>query len=397
MVKENWQVWFAYDLEGSYEEAPQDMISNAQRDRRWCQGNLQHTMITMSRGRRGTSRSHLSLGSFGYLSSPLWLAFLVIFNWILIFKEYTGLSNITVGAFTPFLLLTGTQHAFLIFAICLVVIFLPKILALLDLALDEHRRRAFGGLRKATLSAIAETAFSSLHAPLQMLWHSKFVATILLGLGVHWGPQKRTADGLTWATAARAHWGHTVTGVLWGLAVWIIDRPSFWWFVPVAAGMVVSIPLSVLTSRSRNGYLARQWGLFLTPEEVEPPPEFTELRERLRLLEESGEGAPHPTHSGLTDAVLDPYANAIHVSLLREKMLNPVFAERLKQLGVGQDTARPLAERALEQGPQSLNDEERLLLMSDADTMSRLHRQVWIRPPEALAQAWQDAMRKFAR
>ena len=397
MLKENWQVWFAYDLEGSYEEGPQDIIANGQRDRRWCQGNLQHTMVTLARGLRGTSRIHLLLGILGYLASPLWLAFLLIFNWILLFKEYTGLSDITVGAFTPFLLLTGTQHAFLIFAVCMAVIFLPKILALLDLALDDQRRSAFGGMRKATLSALAETAFSALHAPLQMLWHSKFIATVLIGLGVHWGPQQRTADGLKWSAAARAHWGHTAIGLLWGSAVWSIDRPSFWWFAPVATGMVLSIPLSVFTSRSRYGELARQSGLFLTPEELSPPPEIAELRERLQLLDESGEGDPHPTHSGLTDAVLDPYANAIHVSLLREKGLNPAYAKRLKRLGVGQPAVRKLADRVLEDGPTALNLDERLLLMADADAMSRLHRQVWLRPPGKLASDWQAAMNRFTR
>ena len=72
------------------------------------------------------------------------------------------------------------------------VLFLPKILALIDLAFDRERRKLFGGLQRATVSAVMETVFSSLHAPLQMLWHSKFVATILFGIGVHWGPQKRT-------------------------------------------------------------------------------------------------------------------------------------------------------------------------------------------------------------
>lgn len=397
MLKENWQVWYAYDLEGSYEEAPQDMIANAQRDRRWCQGNLQHAMVLLARGLRETSRIHLALGIFGYLASPLWLAFLLIFNWILIFKEYTGLSDITVGAFTPFLLLTGTQHAFLVFALCMIVILLPKILALLDLAMDEERRKAFGGMRRATFSTVAETAFSALHSPLQMLWHSKFVATILLGIGVHWGPQQRTAEGMTWSTAARAHWSHTTIGFLWGLAVWLIDRPSFWWFTPVAAGMLLSIPLSVFTSRNPLGELARSWGLFLTPEEVDPPPELAELRERLRLLDESGEGDPHPQHSGLRDAVLDPYANAIHVSLLKEKMLNPVYAERLERMGVGQPVVRQLAQRALAGGPESLTVEEGLLLMADADSMSWLHRQVWLRPSESLAPAWRAGIRRLAR
>ena len=76
LLRENWQVWFAYDLEGSYEETPQDIIENAQRDRRWCQGNLQHGMVLFARGLRGVSRIHLLLGIFGYLASPLWLLFL---------------------------------------------------------------------------------------------------------------------------------------------------------------------------------------------------------------------------------------------------------------------------------------------------------------------------------
>jgi hypothetical protein len=38
-----WEVWLAYDLEGSYEEIPPTLIDYAKRDRRWCQGNLQHS------------------------------------------------------------------------------------------------------------------------------------------------------------------------------------------------------------------------------------------------------------------------------------------------------------------------------------------------------------------
>ena len=33
--------------------------------------------------------------------------------------------------------------------------------------------------------------FSTLHAPLQMLWHLQFVITIIFGVGVNWGQQKR--------------------------------------------------------------------------------------------------------------------------------------------------------------------------------------------------------------
>ena len=57
MLKENWQVWLAYDLEGSYEEAPQSLIDNAQRERRWCQGNLQNGLVIFAKGLRGVSRA----------------------------------------------------------------------------------------------------------------------------------------------------------------------------------------------------------------------------------------------------------------------------------------------------------------------------------------------------
>ena len=189
MLRENWQVWMAYDLEGSYEESPQGLIENAQRDRRWCQGNLQHGMVLFAKGLRGLSRVHLLLGIFGYLAGPLWLAFLLTFNFMRWFHELSNLSDITVNSFTRYLQISGTAHAFLIFVICMTVLMLPKFLSLVDLALDSKRRRAFGGLSRATAGVVAETVFSTLHAPLQMLWHTRFAITILLGMGVNWGPQ----------------------------------------------------------------------------------------------------------------------------------------------------------------------------------------------------------------
>ena len=50
------------------------MIENARRDRRWCQGNLQHGLVLFAKGLRGVSRLHLALGICGYLTGPLWLA-----------------------------------------------------------------------------------------------------------------------------------------------------------------------------------------------------------------------------------------------------------------------------------------------------------------------------------
>ena len=397
LLKANWEVWLAYDLEGSYEEAPQTMIENAQRDRRWCQGNMQHGMVVWARGLRGGSRIHMAMGILGYLASPLWLFFLLTFNWMLWDEEHTGLSRITVRPLTPFLKVNATQHAFLIFAICMGMLFLPKILALMDLARDAPRRRAFGGIIHATVGAIAETAFSTLHAPLQMLWHSKFVAASLLLFGVHWGPQKRTADGIGWQQAIREHGIQTAIGLIWGGAILRLDQATFWWFSPVVAGMVLSIPLSVFTSRASLGEKAGSLSLFLTPEETVPPVELAALRARMATLEESGQLVLRPADSGLADAVLDPYVNAIHVSLLREKRQNPDYAKALSDLGVGKPEVRALCEKLLTEGPEHLQRTEKLLILSDAELLPWLHRQAWLRPSETLARWWQEQIRQYAR
>jgi membrane glycosyltransferase len=396
MLRENWQVWFAYDLEGSYEEAPQGLIENAQRDRRWCEGNLQHGMVLCAKGLRGISRIHLSLGIFGYLAGPLWLLFLLTFHWIRSFHEFTGLSDITVPAFTPYLSLTGMQHAFLLFSLCMLVLMLPKMLALVELAFDHARRRSFGGLGRAVASTVGETVFSTLHAPLQMLWHTGFVANILFGTGVTWGSQKRSAHGTAWSYAIQRHWVHTSIGVIWGALVWHLDRAMFWWFAPVLAGMVLSIPLSVVTSNSSWGWRARRVGLFTTPEENVPPSELTSLHARMAEHELVCQATPRKPNSNIADAVLDPYINAMHVSLQSERRLNPGHTDLLKKLADGQDDVRSLSEKLLAAGPDALSQKEKLLVLSNCDSMAWLHKRAWLQPVETLAPWWQEAIRRYS-
>ncbi|HUC85397.1 MAG TPA: glucans biosynthesis glucosyltransferase MdoH [Candidatus Acidoferrales bacterium] len=396
MLRENWQVWLAYDLEGSYEEAPQSLIDNAQRERRWCQGNLQHSLVLFAKGLRGVSRMHLILGIFGYLASPLWLMFMLTFNWIYCYQKYTELSDISVpskvGGWS------GTAEAFLIFVICMAVIMLPKLLSLIDLAHDWPRRRQFGGLLNAFGGVVGETLFSTLHAPLLMLWHTRFVLTNVAGISVGWTTQRRSAEGTDWLYAFQRHWGHMLIGAVWGWFTWKLDPQLFWWFTPVWAGMVFSVPLSVLTSRRDLGARARSMGLFLTPEETGPPLELVSLRSRMKIRALTNDEVPHiRSHVGLALAVLDPYVNAVHVSLLREKQLNPVYAEHYKRIGAGTETARVLGEKLLAVGPEKLQASERMVVLADEAVMAWLHRQAWLRPEEKLAPWWKAMIREFSQ
>jgi len=135
-------------------------------------------------------------------------------------------------------------------------------------------------------------------------------------------------------------------------------------------------------------------GLFLTPEETSPPPELDTLRVRMASMAGAEETVRKPRDNGLAQIVVDPYVNAIHVSLLRESQLNPNYAESLARLGVGQPEVRLLGAKLLESGPEALSQQEKVRVMSDSDTMSWLHRQIWIRPGGTLAPWWQAVIRK---
>ena len=106
---------------------------------------------------------------------------------------------------------------------------------------------------------------------------------------------------------------------------------------------------------------------------------------------------PRLPHPGIAEAVLDPYVNAIHVSLLREKQLNPVYAEQFAQLGVGTEKVQILGEKLLADGPDKLSDSEQLLVLADQRVMVWLHQQAWLRAGETLAPWWRAAIQNFSR
>jgi membrane glycosyltransferase len=386
LVKNHWRVWQAYDLEESYEEIPPGLIEYAQRDRRWCQGNLQHILVLFARDLRGVSRMHLLFGIFGYLSGPLWLAFLIAFNAQLFFHRASGLSDITVRSWTPYLKLSASHHALLVFGLATLVLLTPKILALIDLARDRERARAFGGMLKASLSAFLELIASTLQAPLLMLWHTQFVASALMGRSVSWKTQNRAAGGTSWAYAFRNHWKHTLVGIVWGVLVGWMQPALLGWMSPVLLGMLLAIPYTVLTSRASAGERARRAGLFLTPEETQPSEDIVRLRVALEQAEQSG-------NVEIAATIFDPHINALHIALLKSAKNDPATSGALEKLAKDQRSFDELREKALREGFDSLTTKEKLYLLSDLATVEALHRELWTRPFERLGKSWHPILR----
>ena len=389
MRRAGWSVWLAVDLEGSYEECPGNLIDFAKRDRRWLQGNLQHAWLLTARGLHAANRLHLALGILAYMASPLWLAFLIVSSVIAWRYAATGLSPLPVDSFARYLHLGFHAQALLLLFGTLGLLFFPKVLAILDLARRPGAAAGFGGWTRVIAGAVSETAIFTLIAPVLMLFHSKFIVLTLAGRGVAWVAQRRGADGdPEWREAILTHAGHTVTGLGWGaFALWV--NPAFAaWLAPILLGLVTSIPVSLVTGQNAAGQFVRRMKFFLTPEETSAPPELARLARNLEACRRHAPPLPElAADYGLMQAVLDPYVNAVHLALLRERDHAAGSAS--------EERFAPLRERLLREGPAALGARDKVALLLDADSMAVLHRDLWSLPAERLSAWWRTAIRAY--
>lgn len=290
MERGGYSVWLVPHFDESYEELPSNLVDYAARDRRWCQGNLQHWHLLGLPGLKALSRLHLLLGVASYLSSPVWFSLLVVSTADAIERAATGPEYFKPGfnLFPTWPVATDFE-LHLLLAITLATLFVPKFLGLtLILCGDARPRRDFGGAGGLLVSVVLETVFSSLLAPIMMLFESRFVVSILLGRSVAWGPQPRDDRGLGWNEGFARHGWQTLVGVVWGGTTLLLAPDFFWWLAPVLAGLLVAVPLSVWSSRATFGRSLRRLGLFLIPEETRPTDAF---RRVMRALARSPEGA----------------------------------------------------------------------------------------------------------
>jgi membrane glycosyltransferase len=390
MRKAGWAVWLAADVEGSYEESPPTLIDSAKRDRRWCQGNLQHTWLLTARGFRLANRFHLLMGVMAYVSSPLWLLFLVIG----MVKAAQEAAFDRTGALRPvdttsvFGYRVELPEALTLFLFTMVLLFLPKIASVAATFGKPEEARKYGGRGRLVLSAILEAVGSALFAPINMMFHTRFVVSTLLGQGVTWVTQQRRADddGTDWREAILTHGVQTTVGLVWGLVAFLLLPTYFWWVSPVLAGLVLAVPLSIFVSKSSLGRAARDLGIFLTPEETEPAPELTRLQQNLAACyRHLPPFEPLRGDYGLMQAILDPYINAMHVALLRQR----------KTSEEAQEWFANLRRRLLREGPAGFSTKEKMALLLDADSMIWLHRELWSCPAGGLADWWRLAMRQY--
>ncbi|MGH8278602.1 MAG: glucans biosynthesis glucosyltransferase MdoH [Gammaproteobacteria bacterium] len=360
-----WSTWLVSNLGGSWEETPPTLLDELKRDRRWCHGNLQHLRLVMAKGLLATHRLMFINGAMSYLTSVLWFIYLLLGTAVIAWQALVPPDYFPAGhGLFPVWPVWHRGLAITLLALTLLILFLPKFLAVL-LVILQRRVRSFGGGLRLLASTLLELLHASLLAPVRMLFHSRFVLVSLSGGGVRWGLQSRTAHSTSWHAALRFHLPGTLIAIVWGALAYSLNRTFLGWLIPVLGALIFTIPLAVYTSRTRGGVHARHYGLFITPEELAPPEELVAFE---RALGASRQAAARAS-AGFRAAIVDPYVNAVVIA-----RLSPSVRRYSEEVRLSRELQRA---KLLAHGSAALDRYEQLAVLRDRALMQDLHTQVW--------------------
>jgi len=270
LARNGWKVEVDGTIPGSYEEGPENVLAFAKRDRRWCQGNLQHARLLFAPGLAAWSRFVFLQGIFAYLVSLLWAGFLLASVWAAVFMPEPDYFPDTYQLF-PVFPDDRTRELTALFLGIVGLLILPKFAILAEAALTG-RIRGFGGTLRATLSVVIEILLTSILAPIMMLYQSRAVLQVLFGQDGGWPANARGEGQLSLAQALRAGLWLTLTGaVTFGATVWYAPALAPW-LLPVCLPMMLA-PLVIAASSRATGC----W-LFASPAETDVPPVLHSFR-----------------------------------------------------------------------------------------------------------------------
>ncbi len=303
MRRAGWGVEFHTDLVHSYEESPPSLVDSLVRDRRWCQGNLQHLRLLFAGGLRLPSRLHLLNGAMSYLSALLWLLLIIVGLALSVQANLFQPEYFDGPSLFPHWPVFESHRALALLAVSTGVLLGPKLLAWLRVLITPSARRSLGGGVAVSLSVVAETVLSALYAPVMMLSHSMAVLSILVGRDSGWNPQRRDGVGGT----LKVHWQtflpHVAAGVATAALAWHLSFDLFLWLLPFTTGLLLAPWLSWLSGSSRAGRALARRRLLLVPEERRPPAIVRWFENRLAATERVPAGV-HPLKRLWDDAEL---------------------------------------------------------------------------------------------
>ncbi len=259
MRRAGYQVWLVADLIGSYEQQPPDLLAELQRDRRWCQGNLQNARLIAEPGMHPVHRAMFATGAMAYVSAPLWLCFMALGTTLWL----SGAPIVHDWAVLP-----GALLALWAWTLCM--LFLPRFLGLAAVLLSGQQD-TYGGTASLLRSALLETLIAVLQAPIRMVAHTLFVVAALTGLQLDWKSPPREAAAVPWPHALRQLAPMSLLIGVLAVGIALADSSALIWLLPVGLPLLLAVPMTVLTSRVGAGTAMRASGYFLIPEETHSP------------------------------------------------------------------------------------------------------------------------------
>ncbi len=348
MRRAGWGVWIAYDLPGSFEELPPNLLDELKRDQRWCHGNLMNFRLFFIEGMHPVHRAVFLTGVMSYLSAPLWFLFLLL-STVLLATHVLVEPQYFVQPHQLFPIWPQWQplKALGLLAATAVLLFLPKILAVLRLMGAEAVH--YGGRLRLLGSLLLETLVSMLMAPVRMLFHTRFIVAAFAGSQARWQSPARDNAGTRWSEALRAHGSQTLLGVVWTALVAYLNPSFLGWMLPILGAWMLAVPVSVLSSRVALRSGRRQSAWFGIPEERREP---AVLRAMHRYLAAGRQRQQVGFDQVLSDPDLNRLARAMaplrHPSRGAVKRARERWQQRLAQ--------QPLAELSAAERLQVLDD-----------------------------------------
>ncbi|KXH26442.1 glucans biosynthesis glucosyltransferase H [Colletotrichum simmondsii] len=244
----------------SYETNPPTFLDFLRRELRWSQGTMKYWFMLSEPSIHPINRFQV----YQTLTTYIGQACCVLATLACIAREVIGEPSVIqmslVFGWTPHLALA----AFGMF---------PKLAGVFEVMTTSSRR--YGGSFRCILSTLVELFLMTFIAPITALAVALFLFGLLRGESISWDGQNRDRLGLSWRDSFRVLWPQTILGL--GILLAVRGTAELAWAVPSAVGLLLAIPVAVITASSRFGDAITSMRLFEIPEEIELPPLLSKL------------------------------------------------------------------------------------------------------------------------
>ncbi len=226
-----WKIRVLASDEGSSESHPPTLPEYLGRDVRWAAGNMQYRYLLGRPDLGPLGRFQMLQAILHYVLTPFWFAMLPLAA----VNGALGDAGAVPRAPLAGLLVAGwlTLHG-------------PKLLGYAEALLLPERTGP--ATPRFLRDVLAELAYTALLDPIIALQKSWAVLCLAMGPRAGWSGQNRDEHTVSWSTAARLFWPHTLAGLVILALFAATSALATIVALPFTLGLVFAIPFAVLTS-----------------------------------------------------------------------------------------------------------------------------------------------------